>query len=183
MKLNDCSSYWGMAEYLPLDQVLQYWCQKSGFIDQNCLDAKAAAIVAACAKRLIQYERSDGKYFPEDSPIFLANRGLLLVHRESFDKWVTDNFEDQSPLPEKPLGTNERRTLLVIIAALCKDARLNWSKGGGAPANIVRMADELGVKISEDTVRTHLDKLDDAIEARQHDQPEQYGRRKLPWVK
>lgn len=164
--MKECSLYWSMADYLPLNQVVSYWCEKSGFADQHCREAKSAAIASACEKGLIRYSRNDGKDF-QDAALSLANRGILTVERESFDAWVMENFEDESPLPEKPLGTNERRTLLVIIAALCREAGLDWRKGKGAPANIVRLTEQLGTPISEDTIRKQLNMIDDAIEARQ----------------
>ena len=164
--MNNCSSYWSLADYLPLKVVVQYWCEKSGHKDQHCKDAKAAAIVSACDRKLIQYGRDDGKTF-DDTATSLANRGNLTIHRESFDAWVTENFEDISPLPEKPLGTTERNTLLVIIAALCKESNIDWAKGKGGAEAISRLTQEMGAPISDDTIRAKLKEIDSAIESRQ----------------
>ena len=163
--MKDCSAYWALADYLPLNVIVQYWCEKSGYRNQNCQDAMAAAIVAACDRKLIQYGRDDGKTF-DDTATSLANRGILTIHRESFDAWVMD-FEDISPLPEKPLGATERNTLLVIIAALCKEAGIDWSRGKGGAEAVSRLTQELGTPISDDTIRAKLKEIDAAIESRQ----------------
>jgi len=111
-----------------------------------------------------------GIFYGEEVALSAEQKRMMAAGH--FDLVITADevrrYERDNPVQvEKTLGTTERNTLLVIIAALCKETRLDWRKGAGAPANIVRMADELGIKISEDTIRTHLDKIDDAIEARQ----------------
>ncbi len=115
--MEDCKKYWALADFLPVETIVEYWCQKSGFHSAHCREAKIAAIVAACEKEEIRYGRSDGKDF-RDSPTDLKGRGILTIERESFDSWVVKNFEKDSPLPSKPLDVRERTAYLNTIAVL-----------------------------------------------------------------
>lgn len=66
---------------------------------------------------------------------------------------------------EKPLSTRERRTLLTIIAALCKKAKID-PKRRGAAQDIMALTEELGAKVSDDTIKGYLDEIPDAVESR-----------------
>ena len=75
---------------------------------------------------------------------------------------------DQEDLPassEKPLGTTERRTLLVIIAALCKRTGLALESRGAA-GKIARLTEDFGAPVSEDRVSHFIKKIPDAVESR-----------------
>lgn len=162
--MDECSKYWEFADELPLDQVVTYWCEKSGFGTAHCREAKKAAIVKACKDGIVKYKRADGKTFAD--PIEeLAARGNLLIERSTFDTWVEDNFEDESPLPAKPITTNERNSLLTIIAALCDYSAID-SKARGAAAQIAKLTEDIGAPVSDDTVRRALEKIPDALESR-----------------
>lgn len=65
----------------------------------------------------------------------------------------------------KNLGTTERRTLLTIIAILCRHAKIDYRERGAA-ATISRMAEEAGTPVSDDTVRRWLQEIPDAVESR-----------------
>ena len=67
---------------------------------------------------------------------------------------------------EKPLSTNERNTLLVIIAALCREAKIDYTKPAKAAGMILHTADGMGLKIGETTIERHLKKIPGALEAR-----------------
>lgn len=149
--MNDCSKYWALADYLPLTQVVEYWCQKSGYADAGCIEAKKAAIVAQCACGAIRYGRSDGKTF-NDPPADLAGRGILTIERASFDSWVEANFEPASPLP-RPVPRDG--SLLAVIAALLAV----WPGGAAAhlsAKDLERAAQSLGLRLSDDTIRKAL---------------------------
>ena len=163
--MNTCGKFWAFANHLPLDQVVTYWCEKSGFKNINCKEAKKAAIVAGCERGMIEYSRSDGKTF-DDPPHDLAQRGLLTIKRDSFDAWHAENFGEESPLPEKPLSTIERNTLLTIIAVLCEEARLDYSKPAKTANLIADTAARMGLAIGESTIEGHLKKIPGALETR-----------------
>lgn len=155
--MKDCSHIWAYADELPISDVIDFWCGKSGFNSPACKAAKHAAILTACKGGLIAYGRSDGRTF-EDPPGDLAGRGILTIHRDSFEKWVVENFESTSPLPEKPLLTSERDTLLKLIIGMAikgynHDPAASKST---APREIADDLSELGMPITDDTVRKYL---------------------------
>ena len=76
------------------------------------------------------------------------------------EKRFTDNTE-----AEKPLTTTERNTLLCMISALCAKVGINPSERGSA-SKIVRLLEKHGTPHSEETVRNHLRKIEDAVESR-----------------
>ena len=96
----------------------------------------------------------------------LAGRSVLTIERTSFDAWVIENFENESPLPEKTLGTTERNTLLTIIAVLCKEARLDPSKHAKTAGLIQGMAAGMRLSIGETTIEDHLKKIPNALATR-----------------
>ena len=139
--MNDCARYWAYSDELPIDQVVTYWCEKSGFSAEHCKAGKRAAIIKACNDQAIKYGRSDGKTF-QDSVEILAGQGILTIERKSFDIWVTENFEDESPLPERPLERRERDGLLNIIGgllALLQDQRPTKADTGNQAKIIVAL--------------------------------------------
>ena len=67
--------------------------------------------------------------------------------------------------PEKPLTQNERNTLLVIIAAICKQLKIDHQTQGAAH-KIAGMIQEIGAELSEETILDKLKKIPDALERR-----------------
>lgn len=67
---------------------------------------------------------------------------------------------------EKSISSRERNTLLTIIAALCKEAKIDY-KAHAKSAKIIRgtMA-EMGVDVGETTIEGHLKKIANALESR-----------------
>ena len=160
--MNDCNRYWLHADYLPIDVVISYWCELSGFNTSHCRDAKQAAILSAVEKNLIKFRRSDGKTFKDD--VFeLVARGLLQIERNSFNVWA-EQFSD-GPIIDKPLGNRERETLLTIIAALCKEANLDHTKHAKTAGLIQGTAASMGLSIGETTIEGHLKKISMVLKA------------------
>ena len=87
-------------------------------------------------------------------------------------EWIEGQWVGGAPVvatadpDEKPLSTNERNTLLVIIAALCSEAKIDYKKPAKAAGMILHTADSMGLKIGETTIERHLKKIPDALEAR-----------------
>lgn len=67
---------------------------------------------------------------------------------------------------ERELATRERNTLLSIIAVLCKEAKLDYSKPAKTAGLIQGIADSMGVSIGETTIENHLKKIPDALGTR-----------------
>lgn len=66
----------------------------------------------------------------------------------------------------KPLNTRERETLLTIIAALCKESKVDIHKPSKAADIIQSMTDSLGAHVAKRTIEEHLKKIPDALETR-----------------
>ena len=94
----DCQKYWDASDWLSPVAILEQWCQG----DRDCWKAKSLALVSACERGEINYERSDGKTF-EDPVLELFRRQLLLIERASFEAWVI-KIEGSNPLnsPTRP---------------------------------------------------------------------------------
>ena len=67
---------------------------------------------------------------------------------------------------EKPLTTRERDTLLTIIAALAKAAKINIQDAGKAALYIEGLTAELGARVSKRAIEEHLKRIPDALETR-----------------
>ena len=66
---------------------------------------------------------------------------------------------------ERELSTHPRRTLLAIIAALCKKVGID-PKARGAATAIALITEDAGLRVSDDTIRGLLGDMADAIENR-----------------
>jgi hypothetical protein len=66
---------------------------------------------------------------------------------------------------DKPLNQNERNSLLTIIAALCEYSGID-PKERGTATKVEKMTEDLGARVSHDTVKRALDKIPDAVESR-----------------
>ncbi len=108
---DDCSKYWNLTEFLPLDTVIDYWCSDS----QQCRDAKKFALIHALQNREVGYIRKDGKTFDDDIAE-LVGRGNILIHKESFDAWAEQFRDSDEDVPI--LHTKERNNLYTLIGAL-----------------------------------------------------------------
>lgn len=71
----------------------------------------------------------------------------------------------QSEGSEKPLRSNERNSLLTVIAALCRHANVDY-EANGAAGKIVRMTEALGAGLSDETIRKILKQIPGALETR-----------------
>ena len=67
---------------------------------------------------------------------------------------------------DKPLGTRERDTLLTIIAALAKEAKLQIDQPGKTALYIEGLTNELGAPVSKRAIEDHLKKIPNALETR-----------------
>jgi hypothetical protein len=102
----------------------------------------------------INYEFT--KTFPPD--------GMLVVRTEALREYELSINSVQS-IPERPIATNERNTLLLIIAALCDHSAIKHQERGAA-SQIARLTEEIGAVVTDDTVRKVLAKIPGALETR-----------------
>ena len=95
-----------------------------------------------------------GNKFPKDSLLVMRTDALLAFERSQ--------TEPTSPL-EKPLNSRERDTLLTIIALVCKEAKLDYTKAAKTAGMIRSTADSMGVSIGESTIEGHLKLIPEAL--------------------
>lgn len=107
----DCEQYWEQANWVPVRVLVDEWCKS----DSVCKEAKRMAIFSACEKGLINYCRSDGKTW-EDPINELYGRGILLIEKTSFFKWVSQ-FDDLKA-PQEKISAREKENLYAIIGGL-----------------------------------------------------------------
>lgn len=89
---------------------------------------------------------------------------------KSFDiPWLNDAIEqgfyrsNQLHEIDKSITEKERETLLVIIAALAKEAKIDIEKISKAGDLIANMTQLIGAPIGATTIETHLKKINQAI--------------------
>jgi hypothetical protein len=80
--------------------------------------------------------------------------------------YAINDKENNYELLDKPLTTRERETLLTIIAALCKEAKLDYTKHSKTAGLIQSTAATMGLSIGETTIEGHLKKIPDALATR-----------------
>jgi hypothetical protein len=73
---------------------------------------------------------------------------------------------DATKVEQAPLATRERNSLLLIVAALAKEADIDLSEPYKAARVTVNIADQLGVKVSENTVASHFKRVPEALGSR-----------------
>ena len=69
---------------------------------------------------------------------------------------------------DRPLAARERRTLLTVIAALCRKLKI-VPDDRSAARKITDITEEVGTPISNDTIKAVLKSIPDAVEARRRD--------------
>tara|TARA_R110000737_G_scaffold343453_1_gene369438 strand:- start:9465 stop:10322 length:858 start_codon:yes stop_codon:yes gene_type:complete len=89
--------------------------------------------------------------------------GVLIIKSSEVNHFI-QSLEATSK-DEKPLATNEKNSLLVLIAALCKEADVDWNQRG-ITTSLVAMTDLIGAPLSDETIRKILKQIDPAIDSR-----------------
>ena len=119
----------------------------------------------------IEYSQESRKIYATEMIVFMQEE-IVLFEREHMQKitepgYCADLSTDASAKKDKPLSTTERNTLLIMIAALCKEAGINPQSRTSA-GKMERLVDALGLRkgITDETARRHLDKIDEALRPR-----------------
>lgn len=120
----------------------------------------------------------------DSSYIFKDNQAIVITDKES--NWDSEQnrlereMKEANPIPLEsanrfaeeieahkiPLSTRERNTLLSIVAALCKEAKIDYSRPAKAAALVKDLTAEMGLSIGESTIESHLKRVPDALGAR-----------------
>ena len=97
----------------------------------------------------------------EDHAVFLLEE---VARFESAHGDETQNRE--VTLERTELKKREKDTLLTIIAALAKHAKIDVKEAGKSAQYISGLTEELGASVSKRTIEDHLKKIPDALEVR-----------------
>jgi hypothetical protein len=96
----------------------------------------------------------------------LPNDAVLAVRPAALELVAARIAATAKPLASAGnLGTREKRTLLILIAALCQDIGIDWTEGGAAK-QVEGCTEFLGVKVTDDTIKKYLDQIQDALDSR-----------------
>jgi hypothetical protein len=104
---------------------------------------------------------NENDYYPAGG---IPKDAVLVVRTDAMLSFLQAINEEPSK-SQKPLSTKERNTLLVLLAALCKEGKIDYKKPGMAAA-VAKMTENIGSPISDDTIRNVFKQIDEALDAR-----------------
>lgn len=105
-------------------------------------------------------ENPNNDYYPAGG---LPDDAVIVVRTDElrrFEHALSDGNQN-----DRPIKTTERNTLITVIAALCKYEGID-PLNRKTTSEIVQMTEDLGAPVSDDTVRSILQKIPDAVETR-----------------
>jgi hypothetical protein len=105
--------------------------------------------------------RDSNNYHPAGG---LPDDSVMVVRTDALREFEQTINGDSVPV-DKPLNTNERNTLLTIIAALCDYSDID-PKARGTASQIASMTAELGAAVTDETILKALVKIPDAVARR-----------------
>lgn len=82
------------------------------------------------------------------------------------DTSIANIQSEKLALKVKPLLTKEKQTLLVMVAASLREAKIDWLKPSSAGALISKITGEMGAYVSEGAIADKLKLIPDAIDRR-----------------
>jgi hypothetical protein len=112
------------------------------------------------SENLIKPHHHPDNYFPANG---LPTDSILVVRTSALHDLERRVSEPDQQL-ERPIGQRERRTLLVIVAALAKLAKLDVSKPSSSAAAIESQTALMGARVATRTIENHLKLIPEALE-------------------
>ena len=97
---------------------------------------------------------------------WIHDNQLVSMYPFAHDASLQSQEKGEKPPMQKPLSNRERDILLTIIAALCKEAKLDHTKHAKTAGMIQSTAAGMGVSIGESTIEGHLKKIPNALAGR-----------------
>ena len=156
VRSNQSGYYYQIQEYFP-DEGEQFDFHKARQ-QLNKWDWKGRLFDDVLIEHFIE-KGGELKSKPSRDDVFVVRTSAI---RDFIDSMV-------QPISDRVLGTTERSTLLTIIAALAKAAKVpldDYSKPGKAAGYIEGLTDEFGAHVAKRTIEEHLKKIPDALETR-----------------
>ena len=98
------------------------------------------------------------------------SRIVELIGRYKYE--LVQNLELRNKIPnaepakvDRPISTRARRTMLTIIAALCKQAKIDYQKRGAA-IDIKKATERIEAPVDDETIRKLLEEIEYAVDSR-----------------
>lgn len=137
--------------------------EKPAFLFDD-IERNSHTSITAESYRALQADRdalkSRVKKAIEEFKILRQEKEIIEAERDSLRGMVDKSIE-----AEKSLSTKERHTMLVIIAALCKEVNIDYNQRGVASA-IQLLTENIGSPITDDTIRSVLKQITEAVDIR-----------------
>jgi hypothetical protein len=93
----------------------------------------------------------------------------VLVVRTSALRALASRISEPDQAVDRPIERRERATLLVMVAALAKLARVDVSKPSSAASAIESQTALMGARVAARTIENHLKRIPDALDDRRRD--------------
>ena len=100
-------------------------------------------------------------FLSEDIKAFLAVHGIEICGEPE-----PETKPDASKITDKELSTKERNSLLIIIATLCKEAKIDYTKPSKSGLFIESTAESIGLKIGKTTAANYLREIKKTLVSR-----------------
>lgn len=107
-------------------------------------------------------KKKGGGFFPAYG---LPADGVLVVRTSALQAFEA-RLSEPSQQVQKPVERRERNTLLLIVAALCKLAKIEMTKASAAATVIENETVRMGARVAARTIENHLKLIPEALEAR-----------------
>jgi hypothetical protein len=91
---------------------------------------------------------------------------IIVVRPQNLRHFAQSLLGADNARDEKPLAQRERSTLLTIIAALCRLAKIDIARTSAAAAAIESQTELIGARVAARTIEEHLKRVPDALEGR-----------------
>ena len=137
---------------------------------QLWLDEEKVLEAAATASNAIRLKLETPNIEPEIAKLRdganwddVTNEKFMELLRENI---ALRNGGRKAVTADRPLKERERKTMLIIIAALARVAKIDINSPGKAALYIEGLTDEMGARASKRAIENHLKNIPDALESR-----------------
>jgi hypothetical protein len=136
-------------------------------------DGTWARIMEYCSEEKFSFAENK-LYNPRENPdnyreaYHLPSDAVLVVRTSALQQLQT-LISEPEPSIERPVARRERSTLLVVIAALAKLARIDVSKVSSAATRIETLTASMGARVAARTIENHLRRIPDAVDNKTED--------------
>lgn len=105
--------------------------------------------------------------------VVAAYKALVIENKYLEEQLARTTFNTPAHV-DRPIERRERRSLLIVIAALCKQLKIDTA-GRDTTGLIVKLTEFIGIKISDDSIRQYLSEVPEALQSRMKDEDKKSG--------